>query len=282
MPKLGERTEEAFCGGVHFLYSTMRVTVRGKKEKRHSSSLRRGWGGGDDERQGSEGLAGASAKAPSLYILLDISQRAHRRVRRGGEDCQIWRNEQRSLVRQEITQTWVWTSFIQTIGPQLLYGLPVDICVHQVSLTKIFPQIFLTGDISICYSKYSWLLKKPSVLCDQIVTIGKLWARLRTSADKSAIYELPLAVGSLGSNNRNERDKRDLDTFLFINSSRSRPRSHRSAMSQGTLDCGPRLVCVYVTIVESHVISQGFDVWMSVEIFFYVASLIWNYELFVV
>ena len=26
---------------------------------------------------------------------------------RGGEDCQIWRSEQRSLVRQEITQTWV-------------------------------------------------------------------------------------------------------------------------------------------------------------------------------
>ena len=41
----------------------------------------------------------------SLVVLYSRVRRGGEKGGRGGEDCQIWRNEQRSLVRQEITQS---------------------------------------------------------------------------------------------------------------------------------------------------------------------------------
>ena len=52
-------------------------------------------------------------KFPSLSYYIDVWGGVGGSGR-GGENCQIWRNEQRSLVRQEVTQTWVWTSPNQT------------------------------------------------------------------------------------------------------------------------------------------------------------------------
>ena len=51
---------------------------------------------------------------------------------RGGDDCHIWRNEQRSLVRQEITQTWVWISLIQTNRSTTLVWAPFDGISHGI------------------------------------------------------------------------------------------------------------------------------------------------------
>ena len=45
--------------------------------------------------------------------------------------CQIWPNEQRTLVRQEITQTWVSTTFIQTNRSTTLVWVP---CVENWTL----------------------------------------------------------------------------------------------------------------------------------------------------
>ena len=43
---------------------------------------------------------------------------------KGGEDCQIWRSDQQSLVRQEITQAWARASFIQTYRSTSLVWAP--------------------------------------------------------------------------------------------------------------------------------------------------------------
>ena len=49
--------------------------------------------------------ARSAAEVSSLVLLYRRVRRGGGKGGRGGEDCQIWRNEQRSLVRQEITQS---------------------------------------------------------------------------------------------------------------------------------------------------------------------------------
>ena len=44
----------------------------------------------------------------------------------GGGDVQLWQNDQRSLARQEITQDWVRTSFIQTYRFSILVWATYD------------------------------------------------------------------------------------------------------------------------------------------------------------
>ena len=46
--------------------------------------------------------------------------------RGGGGDVQLWQNDQRSLARQEITQDWVRTSFIQTYRFSILVWATYD------------------------------------------------------------------------------------------------------------------------------------------------------------
>ena len=71
--------------------------------------------------------ARSAAEVSSLVVLNGLVRKGGGRGRgRGGEDCQIWRNEQRSLVRQMITQTWVWTSLIQTNQSTTLVWAPCD------------------------------------------------------------------------------------------------------------------------------------------------------------
>ena len=80
------------------------------------------------EQKNSVWIETESARSAAEVSFLVVP---YRRVRRGGgkggrrgEDCQIWRNEQRSLVRQEITQVWARTSFIQTYRSTTLVWAP--------------------------------------------------------------------------------------------------------------------------------------------------------------
>ena len=50
---------------------------------------------------------------------------------RGGEDCQIWWNDQQSLIRQEITQAWVQTSFIRIYRFTTLVWTPCGVIMSQ-------------------------------------------------------------------------------------------------------------------------------------------------------
>ena len=96
------------CGRVRFRFARMRF------EQRNSA-----WIETESAR--------SPAEASSLVVLYGRVRRGGGKGGRGGEDCQIWRNEQRSLVRQEITKTWVWTSLIQTNRSTTLVWAP---CGH--------------------------------------------------------------------------------------------------------------------------------------------------------
>ena len=75
----------------------------------------------------------------------------------GGEgweaDCQIWRTEQRSLVWQEITQIWVWTSFIQTNRSTTLVWAPCG-------TSSNFSQFQVGHRLGTHLARVGWNLKK--------------------------------------------------------------------------------------------------------------------------
>ena len=106
-------------------------------------------------------------RAHDSELLHRHSSFARGRMRRGGEDCQILRNDQRSLVRQETTQAWVWTRFIRTYRSTTLVWAPcgwTSFATHAVLLPACYDSMNRSVSVLVhtCIGPYNDSLRPKS------------------------------------------------------------------------------------------------------------------------